>query len=150
MAGIFVRLHIEDLGLARGFLRGIGERAEDLRPPLRSAGFHMLDSIRENFRVGGRPEPWVPLSPVTLRRKWPETRILIETERLMRSIRFRASRASLAVGSRIRYARIHQRGGHAGPDRQVFIPARPYLVFQASDMELIGRLVGEYLAGEGG
>lgn len=147
MAGVFIRLDVEDLGLARSVLRGIRERAEDLRVPLRAAGFHMLASIRENFRVGGRPSRWVPLSPVTLRRKWPETRILIETGRLMRSIRFRAGRSSLALGSRIRYARIHQRGGHAGPGRQIHIPARPYLVFQKSDVEIIGRIVGDYLAG---
>ena len=150
MSGFSVHINVEGLGLAEGVLRGIRERAEDLTVPLRAGGFHMMRSIRENFRVGGRPERWAPLRPATPKAKAPKAKPLIDTGRLMGSITFRATKDRLAVGSNVIYARIHQLGGRAGRRHAVTIPARPYLVFQSAsggDVEVIGRLVGEHLAG---
>ncbi|MCZ6701004.1 MAG: phage virion morphogenesis protein [bacterium] len=151
MSGFSVHINVEGLsalGGAEAALRGIRERAKDLTAPLRAGGFHMLRSIRENFRAGGRPTRWKPLASATLKAKASKTNLLVDTGRLMGSITFRAERDELAVGSNVIYARIHQLGGRAGRGHATTIPARPYLVFQKSDVEVIGRLVGEHLAGE--
>ena len=151
MSGFSVHINVEGLGLAEAALRGIRERAKDLTVPLRAGGFHMLRSIRENFRAGGRPTRWKPLASATLKAKAPKTKLLVDTGRLMGSITFRAERDELAVGSNVIYARIHQLGGRAGQGHATRIPARPYLVFQSAsggDVEVIGRLVGEHLTGE--
>lgn len=147
MPGFDVEIDFEGLGLAEGVIRRIRERALDLSIPLRAGGVHMMGSIRRNFKVGGRPKKWTPLKPATLKAKAPKTKALIDSARLMGSVVFKESRDRLDVGTNLVYGRIHQFGGQAGRGLATMIPARPYLVFQESDVRVIARFIGEHLAG---
>ena len=154
MAGFSVHINVEGLGLAEGVLRGIRERSEDLTIPLSAGGVHMTRSIRQNFRVGGRPKKWRPWAPATRRaygRQPGRARSVLVGRGmrggLMGSITSKAGRDFLVIGTNKIYGRIHQLGGQAGRGHATTIPARPYLVFQKSDVEVIARMVGEHLAG---
>ena len=147
MAGFDVSIDFEGLGLAEETIRRIRERALDLSVPLKAGGVHMMGSIRRNFKVGGRPKKWVPLKPATLKAKAPKTKKLIDSARLMSSITFKESRDRLDVGTNLIYGPIHQFGGQAGRGLATTIPARPYSIFQESDVRVIGRFIGEYMVG---
>ena len=147
MAGFDVEINFEGLGLAEGVIRRIRERALDLSVPLRAGGVHMMGSIRRNFKVGGRPHKWASLKPATLKAKAPKTKILIDSAHLMGSVTFKESRDRLDVGTNLIYGRIHQLGGQAGRGLATTIPARPYQVFQESDVRVIGRFIGEHIVG---
>jgi phage virion morphogenesis protein len=147
VTGFEVEINLEGLGLAEGVVRRIRERALDLSVPLRAGGVHMMGSIRRNFKVGGRPKKWAPLKPATLKAKAPKTKILIDSARLMGSVTFKESRDRLDVGTNLIYGPIHQFGGQAGRGLATTIQARPYMVFQESDVRVIARFIGEHLAG---
>lgn len=124
--------------------------ASDFSPVMEKIAERMARSVQLNFDLGGRPG-WVPLKGVQ------ETPLVL-TGRLRRSIYKESDATTSEVGSRgVPYAGIHQFGGtikHPGSSkRQAFrvgeewvvtnytrphdirIPARPYLVFQDSDIE---------------
>lgn len=147
MPGFDVSINLEGLGLAEDAVRRIRERALDLTVPLKAGGVHMMGSIRRNFKVGGRPKKWTPLKPATLKAKAPKTKILIDSARLMGSITFKEGRDRLHVGTNLIYGPIHQFGGQAGRGLATTIPARPYSVFQKSDVRVIARFIGEHIAG---
>ncbi|GAH15650.1 unnamed protein product, partial [marine sediment metagenome] len=50
----------------KALLKKAGNKAKDLRVPLKRCGILMLRSIDKNFRAEGRPKRWVPLSPMTI------------------------------------------------------------------------------------
>jgi phage gpG-like protein len=56
----------------------------------------------------------------------------------------------LRVGSNVIYARIHQLGGRAGRGHKSLIPARPFLVVQDEDMEILKQMVVDHITGGGG
>lgn len=147
--GFDVEINFEGLSLAEDAVRRIRERAFDLSIPLRAGGVHMMGAIRRNFKVGGRPTKWAPLKPATLKAKLPKAKPLIDSARLMGSITFRESKDRLDVGTNLIYGPIHQFGGQAGRGLATTIPARPYLVFQESDVRVIARFIGEHIAGGG-
>jgi phage virion morphogenesis protein len=168
MAGVGVSVLAEDV-LAK--LKGMQDRGGNLKPAMQSFGGYMLRSIQANFDAEGRPEHWQPLSMGTLlafagSRKSFKTKagrmsghgarammgrlILTNTGRLRRSITAEPGANSLAVGTNVVYAAIHQFGGMAGRGRKVRIPARPYLVFQETDVAWAVKIIGDYVVGEGG
>ena len=109
-------------------------------------------SIDRNFASSGRPKHWKPLARVTLMQKLKAGYSLMPLIRsgargLQGSISSRTRNNKLAIGTSIAYGRIHQFGGFAGRNRRVFIPARPYLVFQEEDLKRIEILIARYLAG---
>jgi len=54
--------------------------------------------------------------------------ILRDTSGLMDSVQIqKATAQSVTIGSRLKYAAIHQYGGQAGRGNKVTIPARPYI-----------------------
>lgn len=164
-------------------------RASNPRPVFADFGAYMVNSVRTNFLMGGRPK-WPGLRPQTVwnwvlsRKSWRKgpvqggrlsarglkamrgRKVLINTARLMGSIFFRASSGGVDVGTRTKYANIHQFGGvipartilptrkkalywpgagspvkraDVGPSR---IPARPFLVVQPEDWDyLIHRMI---------
>lgn len=84
---------------------------------------------------------------------------------LRKSIHMDIKNGELAVGSALRYARIHQMGGEIRPKnkrslfvpirsgrflllKKVKIPARPYLVLQHNDNQKVIRIFEDWLAGE--
>jgi phage gpG-like protein len=114
------------------------------KPILQGAGEYLATDAKERIRAGG-PAPdgtaWKPLSPLTLAlKKGPG--ILREKGYLLDSIAYQlAGETAVAIGARMIYARIQQRGGTikprkgkalripglASPRGSVTIPARPYV-----------------------
>lgn len=99
-------------------------------------------AIEQNFDQQGRPQPWPPLAPATLRRKPAGLRILERTGRLRRSIRTRVEGNALFVSTDVPYAAAHQYGL---PRRH--LPARPFLVLTAQDMDAVATDVATALTG---
>jgi phage virion morphogenesis protein len=165
MAGAAIRVRAEE---AAARLRGVESRGENLTPVLRAFGQYMLGSVERNFAAGGRPTAWEPLKFMTkvywhTRRKsfWGKTRMtsrgraawdrrkpLTDMGRLRRSIQVaEVTPRSVAIGTSVIYAAIHQFGGMAGRGRKVFIPARPYLVFQDEDIQRADEMIAAYIMG---
>lgn len=161
-----VKLRIDVKGDAPEELKKLAERSENLTPAWDQVGAYMLRSIQKNFRAGGRPTPWTPLSIATLTRvgvkgakrgRGPQhlriaraiinKKILIDTGGLMNSITYEALPGGdgVEIGSNLPHARIHQLGGQAGRGRKVTIPMRPYLLVQAEDEPRITNIVGNWI-----
>ena len=89
---------------------------------------------------------------------------LTDTGRLRRSIDYATTSDTVMVGSNLKYARIHQKGGTITPKKakklvfkgrggkkvavdQVTIPARPYLGISDEDMDDVKSTMTDFLAG---
>jgi phage virion morphogenesis protein len=112
---------------------------------LDSTGVYMEASVIRNFEDQGRPEKWQKNAPATLEKKKGNL-ILHESALLKLGITFEVDEVENEVhigpsGPANAYSRIQQKGGQAGWNLLVTIPARPYLVFQESDQVWINRFV---------
>ncbi len=96
-------------------------------------------AIEENFEQEGRPLPWPPLAPATLRRKPAGLKILQRTGRLRRSIETRVEGGALIAATGVPYAAAHQSGI---PGR---LPARPFLVLAPEDIAGVEQRVADVL-----
>ncbi|MDX2008261.1 MAG: phage virion morphogenesis protein [Meiothermus sp.] len=129
------------------------------------AGEALVSSTVQRFDAQQAPDgtPWQPLAASTVAprardftksgriRKPAERRmlgrkILIQSARLRNSISHRRDGTRVAVGTNVRYARIHQLGGMAGRGRKVQIPARPYLGVSEADRAEIRRILARELS----
>lgn len=148
-------------------LAGLADRGDNLSGVLRSFGAYMESSIQKNFDAQGRPLRWAPLSMGSKiswfekrkswrtkkgmmskkgREAWSGRKVLTATGRLRRSIKSSVLANGVIIGSsNVVYAAIHQFGGQAGRGKKVFIPARPYLLFQKEDIEHFARMLNSYL-----
>lgn len=146
-------------------LKGMIRRGEDLTPAMKIIGHIYRDSVRENFRVGGRPQKWKPLADSTLLkvmgcpkasecrkkrgkgtkisaiRKLADKKTLIDTKRLMNSITYKPGRNTVEIGTDVEYAATHQFGRGK-------IPKRPFLVGQDEDLEQAKETLSDYVIGE--
>ena len=165
-----MEIKITETGLseAQAFLNGLLSRSNDMTPAMEAAGTVAQSSVVENFKQGGRPEPWTPLADSTLygysrmrtvkgnltakarRVKAGHAQILVGSPpHLMKSIDFQARPKEVEVGVKgLPYAAIHQFGGMTGRGHKTRIPARPYLVLQPEDTERIKKIMINWL-GEG-
>ena len=100
-------------------------------------------AIEENFDQEGRPSPWPPLVPQTLRRKPAGLKILQRTGRLRRSIQTRVEGGALIASTDVPYAAAHQSGI---PGR---LPARPFLVLAPDDISGVAQSIAESLESTG-
>ena len=92
-------------------VEGVARRATDPTGVLEDIGERMVEfSIPENFRRGGRPDPW-PGS------EWSRSELMTESRRLANSVRYEASRRRLRVGTNLRYAAQRHFGGELEPTR---------------------------------
>ena len=125
-------------------LTAFAKTTRNMLPFWRSVGEILRKSIVQNFRVGGRPDPWKPLSEITKQYKRKnKNKILVESGRLRGSINYKADASGVSVGtSGVEYAAIHQFGGDTGT---ATIPARPYVLIQPEDMETIAQDLEDYL-----
>lgn len=90
---------------ARFVLEGLERRGQSAHGVLEDIGEHMVGSIQQNFREGGRPDRWPA-------RADGKPSYLSESSRLKRGINYRAQARHLQVGpDTLRYALIHQFGG---------------------------------------
>jgi phage gpG-like protein len=90
-------------------LTGSLQRPEQLTNVLAAA---LLRSARRNFEAGGRPLPWLPSQGSR-----EGGRVLIQSGRLMNSLRRRHNAREATVYSRDVRARIHELGGTIVPRR---------------------------------
>jgi phage gpG-like protein len=81
------------------------------------------------------------------RRKLEGRKILIQSARLRNSISSKVSGTSVAVGTNVIYARVHQLGGTKGTTGKlkVNIPARPFLGINAEDQAEIKRMLERHV-----
>jgi len=129
----------------------------------RDVGERLTESVSRNFEAGGRP-PWKPLADSTLlsmrgralkrkqkgrfalnlRKSAAERiagkKILTGRGRLRRDIHYKSRGGLFQIGSNLKYARIHQKGGKAGKGHSVVIPKREYLKIQEEDKRGILRV----------
>lgn len=120
----------------------------NLRPAMASIGEHMLNVTEERFRAEKSPAGagWRALSPATkAQKKKNKDKILTEYGNLRRRIIYSAKKSSMAFGTNVKYAAIHQFGGKAGRGRKVTIPARPYLGFNQFDEAQAYQILRKYL-----
>lgn len=85
------------------------------------------------------------------RRKLSGNKILIDTGRLLRSIKYRATRRELIVGTNLVYAAAHQYGigGRSSIKTRRYmgaIPARPFVLLQPADRRAIRRAFVAFVA----
>jgi phage gpG-like protein len=159
MGGVQIEVRDQEVTDA---LKGLLLRARNLRPAMTQIGGQLVTSTQHRFehQKGPDGQPWKPLAFPTLlgragegavkerltikgqdyvkltaraERRLGDVKILQVSLRLLKSITFRSDSESVAVGTNVPYARIHQLGGQAGRGRKVTIPARPYLGFDGED-----------------
>jgi phage virion morphogenesis protein len=151
MANITVR--IDDAELRKAIDRVIDHMA-DLTPAMQEIGDYMITATRSRFDTETAPDgsKWAALSPRYAARKARMRsvvdggkRILAKRGTLRDTIRYKASRSDVVIGSNEVYAAIHQLGGQAGRGRKATIPARPFLGISPQDQEEILRILGDYI-----
>jgi phage virion morphogenesis protein len=135
----------------------------------RQVGEALVSSTIRRFNEQRDPEgkPWQPLAAATVlgglssksytkrgrlrksaERKLQNRKILIDSARLRNSISSTARGSSVAVGTNVEHARIHQFGGDAGrKTARVNVPARPFLGVSADDRREIRRIVDDAIGG---
>ncbi|MCD8024625.1 MAG: phage virion morphogenesis protein [Candidatus Gastranaerophilales bacterium] len=131
-------------------LLNLAEKSENLRPLMKNIAGIFASSTEENFKEEGRPDKWIELSEITIKKrkeidKWPGQILQVEGL-LASSINTYYDNVSAIIGSNQPYAAIHQLGGQAGKSKKVTIPARPYLHLTDDDFEEILNAAEEFLS----
>ncbi len=126
----------------------LAKRGENLRPLMKNIAGIFAYSAEENFANQGRPK-WTGLKEVTKKarikiKKWPGKILQVEGM-LASSLSTQYGDSSAIIGSNLPYAAIHQKGGKAGKNKKVEIPARPYLQLTDDDFDEILYSIKEYL-----
>jgi len=120
--GALISYEIKNDEKVKALLKKAGNKAKDLRIPLKRCGILMLSSIDKNFRAEGRPKKWAPLSPMTIamrRKEGKGAKILQDTGHGKGSIVYKVvSNQKVQIGTNLGYMKIHQEGG------SIKIPAR--------------------------
>lgn len=144
-------------GAVEAALERLSHAAHSLHPVMRDIGGLLEKETNDTFRAQGRPAWQPLSQATILNRLMGKTKdgkskgiasvrtkagklrasarrkleaglaILQDTGVLRNSIRARAARDSVTIGSVLEYAAIHQFGGMAGRGKKVRIPARPFL-----------------------
>jgi phage virion morphogenesis protein len=98
-------------------LRRLQRAAGDLEPALHDFGESWLNNTRARFEAEQAPDgtPWAPLSERYKRRKTKNRdKVLTLSGELMRQLNYQVSGHSVAVGSPLEYAAVHQFGATKG------------------------------------
>ena len=123
--GALISYEIKHDEKVKALLKKAGDKAKDLRIPLKRCGILMLSSIDKNFREEGRPTRWAPLSPMTLamrRKEGKGAKILQDTGHGKGSIVYEVvSNQKVQIGTNLGYMKIHQEGGSIKiPPRDIY------------------------------
>ncbi len=134
-----IEIKVDDKEIQQ-LLKKIISKIENLRPLMKNITGIMIDSVEENFEKEGMPK-WKKLSASTIKQRtkkgyWPG-RILQKRGELAASITSKYDENSAIVGTNKVYAAIHQFGGDAGRNKNVKMPARPYLKLQDKEVNKI-------------
>ena len=132
---VAIRYSIQDLE-TKAALKQTERRLSRPEKALKECGLVLLRSISKNFKAGGRPERW--------RRSWRALYeggcTLIDTGMLKNSINFRfIGKKKIAVGTPVKYARIHQLGGRI--DKNVTVKNHYRYITKAFGRPIKGRKV---------
>lgn len=144
----FIEIKLENEELQR-YLDQLAEKTSDLRPLMKNIAGILEDSVEQNFKEQGRPK-WPMLAKSTIAHrvrvnKWPGMMLQMSAAGLASSITSNYDENSAVVGTNKIYAAIHQFGGKAGRNKQVEIPARPYLMVGDEENAEILKEVKKYL-----
>lgn len=139
--GISMSYEIKNDEKVKALLKKAGNKAKDLKIPLKRCGILMMRSIDKNFRAEGRPKRWAPLSPMTIamrRKKGRGAKILQDTGMGKGSIAYEVvSNQEVQIGTPLDYMRIHQEGG------SIKIPARDIYPVNAKVLHWVDPNTGE-------
>lgn len=160
--GITIRIEQEEVNT---FLRDMVARLRNPQPAMRAVGLLVRESIRRNFREGGRPVAW----PSSERADGDRGQTLRDNDTLYNSFTVRASGGRVEVCTNVVYAAIHHFGGQTRPHvirakrgRALFwpgarhpvaavnhpgsrIPARPFMLVQEEDWADIREVLARYI-----
>ncbi len=134
-------------------LRRVSRLATDTRhveKPLKASGTYMLGSIEKNFKAGGRPNKWAPLSAGTIagrrNKRKSSIKILVDRGRLKNSHSMRLVSKGVQVGTNIVYAPRQHFGYPGGEGRgRSKTSARPFVMFQQEDIREIGEIFARHV-----
>ena len=156
----------------KAMLSRLSQRVSNLTPVMREIWQELKSDSLANFKGQHAPDgtPWKPLSIATrmgraarlsggkgirtkkgairksAQRVITSAKALLDTGVLRASINvLETTRTSVTVGSRIKYAAIHQFGGKAGRGRKVTIPARPFIGMSESARRNIVDAINGYV-----
>lgn len=107
-----VRIDVDDAAV-RAALARLVALGRDLTPVMQTIAGVMHDAVDENFAQQGRPR-WPDLRPSTLRRRrdrGKDAKILVDSTRLVNSIKRTYGPDFAQVGTNVEYARIQHFGG---------------------------------------
>jgi phage gpG-like protein len=140
----------------KDFVSRLTQTFGDVTPALQEVAQIIVDSISENFDVGGRhgTGPYGGSEGATHTWKRSKRAIeqsgmtLLDTGRLATSITYSIGidRKTIHIGSNVVYAAIHNFGGYNGRNRSVHQIARPFAVIQTEDIEDIRAALTAYYA----
>lgn len=132
-------------GLIAEFARARHKMEDNRIPFQRAIEKIVVSSITETFTTGGRPERWAPLNETTVRIKG-NNQPLIASGALFaaatdpKNWEVTKDSASFTLPEDVSYGNIHQEGApNAG------IPARPFMMLQAEDMDRIAKVFDEWI-----
>src|SRR5205085_562324 len=133
-------------------VRQLATDARHVERPMRAAGEVLRRSIEQNFRAQGRPQKWQGLATSTLARRrrgrgrgGPQ--ILIDSARLKNSISYRLVTEGVEVGTNVKYAPRQHFGYPGGAGRgHAHTPARPFMMVQPDDVEIIAGIFKRHLS----
>lgn len=142
-----IEIKLENQAVAEKLLY-LAKRGENLRLLMKNIAGVFAYSTEENFENEGGPK-WTGLKEVTKKartkiKKWPG-KILQVVGMLASSLSTQYDENSAIIGSNLPYAAIHQKGGKAGRNKKVEIPARPYLKLSDDDFEEILDVTEKFL-----
>lgn len=174
MEPIQILVKIDDKEFKR-VIKSLIQKGKNLRPPLKRSGLYMMTSFEKNFKTGGRPKRWPPLSPNTIAKRG-ESLPLMDHRRLQLSTiaktgtgsLYHLRKDSLKMGSSLIYAAAQQYGTppktiipvgkkflkfttelkgtvFARSVKHPGIPARPFVLFQKEDVKAITKIFSDYL-----
>jgi phage virion morphogenesis protein len=163
----FINATIDDREF-ENLIKAMNYQGIHLKPVLAAVGNLVVKSVKRNFIEGGRPDRWKPSNK-------PKGKTLIGTGALMKSIHYKVdddeSGVTVMTGPQ-KYAAIHQFGGKTEPHEikaknrralqfnvggvTIFrkkvnhpgsnIPARPYMLLQDEDIEVIKNMMLQHIA----
>lgn len=151
-----IDIKVEGLKEVQQKLKITADKLKGMRQFWSSVGMYVQkQTIKERFDKEQTPDgqKWKSLAPSTIkhrkrRNKSGNMRILQDTGELRRSIAYKADEKSVKIGSKLKYAPIHQFGGVIHFRRKkgyIKIPARPFLGVTGKEKEHIKAMFTQYL-----
>ena len=111
-------------------LVNLGRELQRPEKALNEIGLLMIASVNKNFEEQGRPQKWIPLSPMTvaMRRNKDKSKIkILQDSGILRgSIAYKVTEdgKGVAVGTNKKYGEVHQFGGTSHIPARTIVPRK--------------------------